>query len=102
LDPVIKKRGNMEKYWESNQNTDKIDPKFVKKIGNDFSNNKLMERLNCELDFRINSDMPKNFEDRSDDIIKPYSNDDNGNFKDFQKYSVPTLDKKITSFSSKL
>lgn len=83
LEPVITKRGKMEQYWESNQNTNQIDPKFVKEIGVDHSNNKLMERLNCELDFRINGD-------KSEDIVKPYSNSDDGNFKEFEKYAIPT------------
>ncbi len=83
LDPIIKKRGNMEQYWESNQKTKQMDPKFVKEISTDHSNNKLMERLNCELDFRIYG------EKSNDDIIKPYSNSDEGNFRDFEKYSIP-------------
>lgn len=91
LEPIIKKRGNMEQYWESNQNTKGVDPKFVKEIGVDHSNNKLMERLNCELDFRIFGD--KNENNVENDIVKPYSNSEEGNFKDFEKYSIP-----ITSF----
>lgn len=82
LEPIIKKRGNMEQYWESNQQIKKMDQKFVKEIGIDHSNNKLMERLNCELDFRI-------YGSKSEDILKPYSNQDTGNFKEFEKYSVP-------------
>ena len=83
LDQVIKKRGNMEQYWESNQQTDKIDPRFKPEIELDHSNNKLMERLNYELDFRIHGTKTK-------DVIKPYSGTDDGNFKDFEKYSIPT------------
>lgn len=85
LDPIIKKRGNMEQYWESNQVTQKIDPRLKNEIETDHSNNKLMERLNCELDFRIN-------EERSKNVIKPFSTQDSGNFKEFEKYSVPPND----------
>lgn len=85
LAPVINKRGNMEQYWESHQQAKKIDPRFIKEISTDHSNNKLMERLNCELDFRIYGDPSKD----NSDIIKPYSNSDDGNFKDFEKYCIP-------------
>lgn len=84
LEPLLEKRGNMEQYWESNQNLEEIDSRFIKEINTDYANNKLMERLNCELDFRIYGDNSKN------DIIKPYSNKEEGNFKDFEKYSIPT------------
>lgn len=95
LDQVIKKRGNMEQYWESNQTIDKIDDKFKPEIEYDHSNNKLMERLNYELDFRI-------YGSKSKDIIKPYSNQDEGNFRDFEKYSVPLdEDNILETFSSK-
>jgi hypothetical protein len=83
LKPIIEKRGNMEQYWESNQEIDKIDPRFMKEISTDHSNNKLMERLNCELDFRLYGEQSK------DDIIKPYSNSDGGNYTDLVKQNVP-------------
>lgn len=90
LDPVIKTRGNMEQYWESNQNIDSIDERFRPEIELDHSNNKMMERLNFELDFRIHGE-------RSKDVIKPYSGADDGNFKEFEKYSIP-----VNSFSRKI
>ncbi len=83
IEQIIKKRGNMEQYWESNQQTDKIDPRFKPEIELDHSNNKLMERLNYELDFRIHGQKTK-------DVIKPYSGTDDGNYKEFEKYSIPT------------
>lgn len=90
LEPVIQKRGNMEQYWESYQNEKEIDKRFIKEINIDHSNNKLMERLNGELDFRIHGDHSK------DDIIKPYSDLNEGNYKDFEKYTIP-----ISSFTQK-
>lgn len=83
LDQIIKKRGQMEQYWENNQTLEKIDERFKPEIEYDHANNKLMERLNFELDFRIHGEKTK-------DIIKPYSNQDGGNYKDFEKYSIPT------------
>ncbi len=41
--------------------------KFIKPINIDYSNNKLMERLNSEFDFRLNGEIDYN-------TIKPYSN----------------------------
>lgn len=83
LDQIIKKRGNMEQYWENTQTLEKIDDRFKPEIEHDHANNKLMERLNFELDFRIHGEKTK-------DVIKPYSNQDGGNYKDFEKYSIPT------------
>lgn len=48
-----------------------------------------MEKLNCELDFRIYEENNTQ-DDIQDTIMKPYSNSDDGNFRDFEKYSIPT------------
>lgn len=80
LEKVLEKRGKMEKYWESNNKG--LDNKFKTELEQDFTNNKLMERLNCELDFRIN-------DDRSKDTIKPYSEADGGNYTEFKRQSIP-------------
>ena len=45
--------------------SESIDSKFKKELDKDFKNNKLMERLNCELDFR-NMEKPKK------ELEKPY------------------------------
>lgn len=86
---IMKKRGSMEKHWESHQGENRIDPRFKTELEQDHTNNKLMERLNCELDFRINDGQ------KSRDIIKPYSMA-GGNYNNFEKLSIPP-----TSFSSK-
>lgn len=78
---ILNKRGYMERYWETNQKFTKIDPKFKTEIEEDFNNNKIMERLNSELDFRMNDKKRTN-------IIKPYSDVNDGNYKDFKKYSI--------------
>ena len=72
-----------DKYWNK-----KIDPKYKKEVESDFSNNKLMDRLNSELDFRI--------EGNKKNVIKPYLNndekDDNNyvNIKKFKNHSIPS------------
>lgn len=62
----IKKRGNMERCWESHQTRfGNLEPQYKEEVEKDFTNNKLMERLNCEVDFRINGNKKK-------EILKPY------------------------------
>jgi hypothetical protein len=80
LERVLEKRGKMEKYWEANKKG--IDNKFKTELEQDFTNNKLMERLNCELDFRIN-------EEKTKETIKPYSELTDGNYNEFKRQSIP-------------
>lgn len=80
LERVLEKRGKMEKYWEANRKG--IDNKFKTELEQDFTNNKLMERLNCELDFRIN-------DEKSKETIKPYSELTGGNYTEFKRQSIP-------------
>lgn len=89
VERMVEKRGNMEQYWEYNQENKKLDPKFKNEVELDRTNNKLMERLNSELDFRINSE-------KIDDTIKPYSDNTFGNYNDFERHSIPPK-----NFSSK-
>jgi hypothetical protein len=87
---IMARRGNMEKYWESNQNVTMADPKFTHELETDFTNNKLMERLNTELDYRIHDN-----KGRRKIMDKPYAEVDCGDYasvKDFNKYSVPRDD----------
>ena len=86
MEKILERRGKMEKHWESNR--EGLDNKFKQELEQDFTNNKLMERLNCELDFRIN-------EKKSKDTIKPYSEMVGGNYTEFKKNSIPK------NFSSK-
>ncbi len=87
---LMKKRGTMEKYWESNKGEKMIDPRFKTELEQDHTNNKLMERLNCELDFRINE------KTKSRDVVKPYSSANDGNYVEFEKTAITP-----TNFSSK-
>lgn len=87
---LMKQRGEMEKCWESNKTTSKIDPRYKTEVETDFTNNKLMERLNCELDFRIND------KQKSRDFIKPYDTSNNGNLIELDDTDVP-----VNNFSSK-
>jgi len=48
-DILVKNRGKNEKLFKNNN---KIDSKYIKYIETDQMNNKLMERLNSEIDFR--------------------------------------------------
>lgn len=66
----IKKRGKMEQCWESHQTRfGNLEPQYKTEVEKDFTNNKLMERLNCEVDFRINGKKKK-------EILKPYDDRD--------------------------
>lgn len=63
----VKKRGNMERVWESHKTRfGNLEPQYREEVEKDFTNNKLMERLNCEVDFRINGKVNKK------EILKPY------------------------------
>lgn len=69
-DTFVKKRGHMEKCWESHQTRfGDLEPQYKEEVEKDFTNNKLMERLNCEVDFRVNGNKKK-------EILKPYDDKD--------------------------
>ena len=96
------KRGHMEQYWESNQTREKeLEPQYKLEVERDYTNNKLMERLNCELDFRINE------KKKSKEICKPYENDDDDDDDLYKqkilhnKSNVPVKSNVPTNFSSK-
>lgn len=79
---VDNERNKFDKQWNRI-----ADPRYVKMVEQDFSNNKLMERMNGELDFRLNG-IDK------DTILKPYSqvDEDTGDYvsiKKFDNYAVP-------------
>lgn len=81
---IYQKRGEMEKCWESHKKDSTVDPRFKDELESDFTNNKLMERLNVELDFRLNGKNEKVFD-------KPYADNDYGDYvpvKDFDKFAV--------------
>jgi len=83
---VYQKRGPMEQHWESHKTNTAIDPKFKNELTSDLTNNKLMERLNIELDFRINGKKEKI-------IDKPYVDSDYGDYlsvRDFDRFAIPT------------
>lgn len=48
-----KTRGKLEKVWEGHKT---YDPRYIKYQKEDIMNNRLMERLNSEIDFRIDGD----------------------------------------------
>lgn len=65
-DTFIKRRGKIEQMWESHKTRfGNLEPQYKEEVEKDFTNNKLMERLNCEVDFRINGKKKK-------EILKPY------------------------------
>jgi hypothetical protein len=59
-------RGKTERKWDSHTLSD---PKYEKYVKEDSMNNKLMERLNSEIDFRTRDEKNK--------IVKPFEDDDN-------------------------
>lgn len=79
---------NSRKQKESDNKKEKhtqVDQRFKQHLEHDFKNNKLMERLNIELDFRVNG-----IDEKS--IVKPYADVDCGDFvsvKDFDSSSIP-------------
>jgi hypothetical protein len=83
---LINKRGKAEGKW---QNKDIYDPRYIKFQKEDVMNNKLMERLNSEIDFR--SDDP-----RKTQIEKPFDDDLDGTdvTDEFARYE-PTADEEI-------
>jgi hypothetical protein len=58
-------RGKTERKWDSHTLSD---PKYEKYVKEDSMNNKLMERLNSEIDFRTRDEKNK--------IVKPFEDDD--------------------------
>lgn len=64
-----KRGGTTEKYW----GTDKLyDPKYVKYMKEDTMNNKMMERLNSEIDFRLNEESSKMNMEKPFDEVSQY------------------------------
>jgi len=65
-----------------------IDPKFENELKNDFSNNKLMERMNSEL-YNFNKTKKNNI------ILEPFSkelSDEYSNINNFENYTIPKND----------
>lgn len=86
---IKKKKLEHDRRWNI-----RADPKYASEIEKDFSNNKLMERMNGELDFRIHGA-------DKDVVSRPYMQDDGGennyaSIKRFKKHSIPS-----NNFSSK-
>jgi len=84
------KKNEHDKLWNK-----KADPKYERELEKDFANNKLMERMNSELDFRVHG-VDKNSMSKA---FKQYDDEDDGNYvsvRKFKKYSIPT-----DNFSSK-
>lgn len=79
---LVQKRGKNEKHWEMHQN--KIESHYKEEIKKDFTNNKLMERLNCEVDFRINGNRKK-------EIEKPYDDHEEEEIEENYKRSARRL-----------
>jgi len=71
---LIKTRGDKEKMWESKGI---YDPKYIEYQKDDEMNNKLMERLNSEIDFRMD-------DPRRTKIEKPFNDDLDG----MEEYAV--------------
>jgi hypothetical protein len=100
---LVQKRGHMERYWESNQTREKeLEPHYKLEVERDYTNNKLMERLNSELDCKINE------KKKSKEILKPYDNDDDEMYEKSHNLNVPTnsnyntkLEAPVNNFSSK-
>jgi len=81
------KKMNNERINSDRQWNRFADPRYVNRVEQDFSNNKLMERMNGELDFRLNG-IDK------DTVLKPYSqiDEDTGDYvpiNKFHNHSVP-------------
>jgi hypothetical protein len=72
---IEKSRGRIEKVWNSQT---LYDPRYAKYVKEDTMNNKLMERLNSEIDFRLTDGnkmvIEKPFDDHDvlDDSTNPY------------------------------
>jgi hypothetical protein len=71
-------RGRVEKQWETD---DLYDPRYIKYVKEDSMNNKMMERLNSEIDFRLN-------ESNKISIEAPFDADDeNNNIDTYARYN---------------
>jgi hypothetical protein len=87
---IVKKRGKTETMW---QNGDVYDPKYIEYQKDDVMNNKLMERLNSEIDFRMD-------DPHKTKIEKPF-NDTLDNLEEFARYEQTPEEEKIYKPKSK-
>lgn len=74
---LIKTRGKTEELWQKQAI---IDPKYSRYQKDDIMNNKFMERLNSEIDFRTDDytfDIERPFDDDVNDVIGVYAKYDN-------------------------
>lgn len=78
LEDIHNTRGKIEKKWESKNI---YDPKYINLQKNDHLNNKLMERLNSEIDFMHQ-------DNRNITIEKPFD-DDFSDADEYAKYISP-------------
>jgi hypothetical protein len=67
IDAIYKQRGDNEKHWD---NKDMYNSDYARYAKEDKLNNRMMERLNSEIDFRLTGNA-------KDNIVKPF--DDNNN-----------------------
>jgi hypothetical protein len=81
---IEQKRGKTEKMWQSR---DIYDPRYVKYAKEDSVNNKMMERLNSEIDFRTD-------DGKRTKIEKPFGDDDDVDGTDeYAKYEMSKNEK---------
>lgn len=73
---IEKKRGSREHMWESKGI---YDPRYVKYQKEDSMNNRVMERLNSEIDFRID-------EHKKVKIEKPFDDGEPGSTEEFARF----------------
>lgn len=83
---IKKTRGKNEEAWESKEI---YDPRYVKYQKEDVMNNKLMERLNSEIDFRTDPDSHGRVR-----IEKPFDDGEPENTEQFARY-VPPNDENV-------
>lgn len=81
-----KARGQREKLWEVHGT---YDPKYINYQKDDVMNNKLMERLNTEIDFRSETSFGGKAK-----IEKPFDNGEIDNTEMFARYEQTPFDKK--------
>ena len=81
---IEKNRGKREHEWESKGI---YDPRYVKYQKDDTMNNKMMERLNSEIDFRTD-------ENGKVQIERPFDDGEPGSTEEFARY-VPSKDDKV-------
>lgn len=70
---------------DHNDEINNLDPMYKEYLKNDIKNNKLMDRLNIELDFRTHNSSKNK-------IVKPYADIDCGDYvsvKKFNEHSIP-------------